>query len=71
MVPSSVANRNTAGADVVCPVLFRPVIGNAPLAELVLNTVPVGAPPVRPTGVGMFTASALIETGAGLAPGTL
>ena len=41
MVPSSVSNRNTAGADVVIPVLFGPVTLKAPLAAAVLNTVPV------------------------------
>ena len=35
-----------------------------------MNTVPVGVPPVGSTGVGMFTTSGLIVTGALFAPGT-
>jgi hypothetical protein len=68
--PSSVANRNRAGAEAVCPALFGPVIRKAPLARPLLNTVPVGVPPVRLTGVGMLTTSGLIETGVLPAGGT-
>src|SRR5215471_15450510 len=70
MVPSSVANRNTAGADVVCPAWLGPLIWKV-LPPTLLRTVPVGAPPVRLTGVGMFTTSGLIETVVGVAAGTL
>src|SRR6516162_9282739 len=69
MVPSSVAKRNTAGAVTVTFILFGPVMVKPPL--LVLNTVPVGAPPVKLTGVGMLTARGLTETGVLLGPGTL
>ena len=47
----------------VVPLLFGPVTWKAPLAAAELNTVPVGAPPVALTGVGMFTASGETETG--------
>src|SRR5215831_15913696 len=52
MVPSSVANRKTAGA--VC---VPSVILNAPLPRAMLNTVPVGVPlaPVGSPGAGMLT----------------
>src|SRR5215470_11372570 len=70
MVPSSVANRNTAEADVVCPAWLGPLIWKV-LPPMLLRTVPVGAPPVRLTGVGMFTTSGLIATAGLLAPGTL
>ena len=70
MVPSSVAKRNTAGADVIWPALFGPVIGKAPLPRLVLNTVPVGVPPVSPSGVGMLTTNGTVDTAVLPAPGT-
>src|SRR5262245_52928387 len=71
MVPSSVANMNTAEAAVVTPLLFGPAILNAPSARSVLNTVPVGVPlAARLAGVGMFTTSGLIETDVLPAPGT-
>ena len=72
IVPSSVSKRNTAGADAFIPILFSPVIGKAPpLAVSVLNTVPVGVPPVSPTGVGIFTTRGFIDTAVLLVPGTL
>jgi hypothetical protein len=70
IVPSSAANKNTAGADTGFPVLSLPVILKAPAASAGLNTVPSGVPPVALTGVGMFTASGFTETGVLLAPGT-
>ena len=70
IVPSSVENRNTAGAVVLTPFLSGPVTLKAPFPLPKLNTVPVGVPPVVPTGVGMVTTSGTIVTGVLLAPGT-
>src|ERR1700719_1483254 len=49
IVPSSAANRKTAGKLTAAPLLFTPAILNAPWACAVLKTSPVGAPPV-PSG---------------------
>src|SRR5262249_41854992 len=61
MVPSSVANRNTAAAEVAVPVFVKPLILNPPVGPpSVLNTVPVGVPsvPRGAGGLGMLTTSA-------------
>src|SRR5258708_15946342 len=69
MVPSSVAKRNTALAT-VCPALPGPAIWKLVLATPTLKTVPVGVPPSRLAGVGMFTTSGVIEIPVLPAPGT-
>src|SRR5262249_22623625 len=74
IVPSSVANRNTAGAVAGAPALEKPDSRrprNVPPS--VLNTVPVGVPlaPVGSPGVGMLTTSELMLTGVLFVPGTL
>src|SRR6266567_3171101 len=59
IVPSSVANRKKAGALDGLPAPLQPEIVNAPDAICVLNTRPVGAPPVPKgsSGVGISTTS--------------
>src|SRR5207302_3239540 len=78
MVPSSVANRKAADADVGAgePVLGleKPLTLNPPVGPpSMLNTVPVGVPeaPNGSTGVGMLTTSGTMPIGAPLAPGVL
>src|SRR6266581_9763306 len=59
IVPSSVANRKLAGALDGLPAALQPEIVNAPDAICVLNTRPVGAPPLPngSSGVGIRTTS--------------
>src|SRR6478752_2652231 len=74
MVPSSVANKKTAGAEVATLFALNPLILNPPSAPpSVLNTVPVGVPlfPVASPGDGILTTSELMLTGVLPAPGTL
>jgi len=73
IVPSSVAKRKRAGADVGLSFASTPEIMNPgvePGRVVILKTVPVGAP-LLPTGVGMLTTSGLIVTEFGLLAGTL
>src|SRR5262245_47379929 len=76
IVPSSVAKRKRAGAEVFAPFASTPEImnpGNLGLLRSLkgLKTVPVGAPPERSTGVGMLTTSGFLVTEFGALVGTL
>src|SRR5689334_9263190 len=72
MVPSSVANKKTAGAEVAWLFASTPLILNPPSVPSVLNTVPVGVPlfPVGSPGDGILTTSELMLTGVLFRPGT-
>src|SRR5262245_43062834 len=72
IVPSSVAKRKTAEAEISEPSALTPEILNPPLAPpSILKTAPVGVPPL-PTffvpGAGMLTTRGLMVTG-GVLPG--
>src|SRR5215472_11251035 len=77
IVPSSVAKRKRAGADVGLLFASTPEIMNPPWfgsgRVVILKTVPVGAPllPMRSTGVGIPTTSGLMVTEFGALGGTL
>src|SRR5262249_44294335 len=76
IVPSSVAKRKRAGADVGLLFASTPEIVNPgvePGNVVILKTVPVGAPllPKRSTGVGMLTTSGFLVTEFGVLAGTL
>src|SRR6516225_10458107 len=76
IVPSSVAKRKRAAAEVFAPLASTPEIMNPgvePGKVVILKTVPVGAPllPERSTGVGILTTSGLIATEFGEVAGTL
>src|SRR5258708_17784960 len=69
MVTHSVAKKNTA-LETVCRDLAGPAIWKMVLATRTLKSVPVGVPPSRLAGVGMFTTSGEIEIPMLPAPGT-
>src|SRR5262245_53723544 len=74
IVPSSVAKRKRAGAEVSVPSAVTPEIMNPgvePGKIVILKTVPVGVPPKRSSGVGMLTTSGLMVTAFGALAGTL
>src|SRR6516164_4246301 len=62
IVPSSVAKRKVAGAEIAAPIALTPEIMNSgvEVGIVILKTVPVGAPPPEGSfGVGMLTTRGL------------